>query len=80
MFPQDLNYASSWGWLLKPRAQAKEKKLLENFHAVRCRAAASGLFSMISGVLIVLFGRLASLCPRASRPEQGPERHTRTTG
>ncbi len=31
---QDLNYASSWGWFLKPRAQAKEKKLLENFHAV----------------------------------------------
>lgn len=30
---QDLSYQNSWSWFLKPRAQAKEKKLLENFHA-----------------------------------------------
>ena len=30
---QDSSYANSWSWFLKPRAQAKEKKLLENFHA-----------------------------------------------
>jgi len=29
----DLSYQNSWSWFLKPRAQAKEKKLLENFHA-----------------------------------------------
>jgi hypothetical protein len=34
-FSQDLSYQKSWSWFLKPRAQAKEKKLLENFHAVR---------------------------------------------
>jgi hypothetical protein len=31
---QDMSYQNSWSWFLKPRAQAKEKKLLENFHAV----------------------------------------------
>lgn len=31
---QDLTYQNKWSWFLKPRAQAKEKKLLENFHAV----------------------------------------------
>jgi hypothetical protein len=30
---QDMSYNNSWSWFLKPRAQAKEKKLLENFHA-----------------------------------------------
>jgi len=30
---QDHSYQNSWSWFLKPRAQAKEKKLLENFHA-----------------------------------------------
>jgi hypothetical protein len=35
VFSQDLSYQKSWSWFLKPRAQAKEKKLLENFHAVR---------------------------------------------
>jgi len=30
---KDMSYQNSWSWFLKPRAQAKEKKLLENFHA-----------------------------------------------
>ncbi len=32
-YEQDMSYQNSWSWFLKPRAQAKEKKLLENFHA-----------------------------------------------
>jgi len=40
---QDMSYQNSWSWFLKPRAQAKEKKLLENFHAVRPEPAPSGL-------------------------------------
>ena len=39
---QDMSYQNSWSWFLKPRAQAKEKKLLENFHAVRPEPLPSG--------------------------------------